>query len=91
MRENPENLIGHISKAGANQCKFHVEATKVPANLITKIHQNNVKAGIALKPSTPIEILFPFVEDISLILVMTVELGFGSQKFKLDMMGKWRS
>jgi ribulose-phosphate 3-epimerase len=55
---------------------FHIEATKEPTNLITKIHQNNMKAGIALKPSTPIETLFPFVEDVDLILVMAVEAGF---------------
>jgi ribulose-phosphate 3-epimerase len=69
--------LPNIANASANQCTFHIEATNEPSNLIHQIHQLNMRAGIALKPNTPIETVFPYLDEVDLILVMTVEPGFG--------------
>lgn len=67
---------------------FHIEATEDPKGLIAAIKEAGMKVGIALKPKTPASAVFDFVEMVDLILVMTVEPGFGGQKFMEDMMPK---
>lgn len=84
MVSHPENLIQPFAKAGVNHITFHLEAVSEPLKLIEKIHQFNLKAGLAIKPKTPVEQLFPFLRDLDLVLIMTVEPGKGGQDFLKD-------
>ncbi|XP_022086257.1 ribulose-phosphate 3-epimerase-like isoform X2 [Acanthaster planci] len=88
MVANPEKWIQPMAEAGANQYTFHIEATDRPKDVIRLIKEAGMKAGIGIKPATPVEVVFPYVEDADMILVMTVEPGFGGQKFMEDMMSK---
>ena len=67
---------------------FHVEAEGDPAETISMIHAEGMKAGISVKPGTPVEVLAPYLDEVELVLVMTVEPGFGGQSFMEDMMPK---
>lgn len=84
MVSRPENLIQPFAEAGADHITFHLEAAPNPRELIKSIHRLNVKAGLSLKPKTPVDRLFPFLEELDLILVMTVEPGKGGQNFLKD-------
>ncbi|KAJ1532774.1 hypothetical protein HK096_006196 [Nowakowskiella sp. JEL0078] len=88
MVSNPEQWVGDFAKAGANQYTFHIEATEDPESLIHKIHANGMKAGVAIKPKTPAESVFAIAHLVDLILVMTVEPGFGGQSFMEDCLPK---
>lgn len=77
-----------FAKAGASLYNFHIEATERPLELIEKIRETGMKVGIAVKPKTPIDLIYPFADKIDLCLVMTVEPGFGGQKFMHDCMPK---
>jgi len=90
MVSEPEKWVEAMYDAGANIYTFHYEATEDPIDLIRKIRETGMKAGMALKPSTPIREAFPFVNDVDMVLIMTVEPGFGGQKFMGDMMSKVR-
>lgn len=81
MVENPENVIESFASYGANIITFHYEAVEEPVELINKIHQLGLLAGIAIKPKTDINVLLPILDRIDLVLVMSVEPGFGGQKF----------
>ncbi|MDE0091662.1 MAG: ribulose-phosphate 3-epimerase [Oligoflexia bacterium] len=81
MVEKPENLLLPFAKAGANSITFHLEACKNPLDLIIKIKTLNLKAGLSLKPDSPIDKALPFLENLDLILIMTVEPGEGGQTF----------
>ncbi|XP_070978664.1 ribulose-phosphate 3-epimerase-like [Oncorhynchus clarkii lewisi] len=74
--------------AGANQYTFHPEATTNAGNLIKEIKESGMKVGLAIKPGTTVEELAPWAGQINMALVMTVEPGFGGQKFMEDMMPK---
>ncbi len=81
MVDNPEFFFSSFKDAGANYITFHIEQTNVPLKLIRKIKNLGLKAGISLKPSTPIgkvENVLPYVD---VLLVMSVEPGFSGQKF----------
>lgn len=80
MISNPERYIEAFAAAGADIITFHYEATNKPDELIDKIHSLGKKAGISIKPNTPSFVLEPFAAKADLILVMTVEPGFGGQK-----------
>ena len=84
MIENPEKHIEQFAKAGADYITIHIEATKNPAEAIKLIKSFNVKAGLTLKPKTDVKTLFPFLKDLDLVLVMTVEPGKGGQHFMQD-------
>jgi ribulose-phosphate 3-epimerase len=71
-------------KAGSNIITFHLEIEENIKELISKIKTNNIKCGIAIKPATPWEELKPYLNDIDQIIIMTVEPGFGGQKFMED-------
>lgn len=88
MIVEPERYIEEFRKAGADIINFHLEATKDPAAVIAQIKETGAKAGITIKPGTPVEALKPYLRDVDMILVMTVEPGFGGQKFMQDMMPK---
>ncbi|KAL4229542.1 hypothetical protein ACF0H5_012581 [Mactra antiquata] len=84
----PEQWIEGMHAAGANQYTFHQEATEDPKSCIRKIKETGMKAGIGIKPNTPVEVLDPYVDLVDMVLIMTVEPGFGGQKFMADMMPK---
>mgnify|MGYP004465484997 FL=1 len=84
MIENPEKYIEPFAKAGADILTFHYEATNNADILIKKIKSLGVKAGMSIKPKTPADVVFPYLKDLDLLLVMTVEPGFGGQKFMRD-------
>ena len=81
MIENPEHYVDAYVEAGANFITVHPEATPHIHSVLQKIHKAGVKAGIALNPGTPIEALENVIDIIDLILVMTVNPGFGGQSF----------
>ena len=81
MIENPEHYVDAYLEAGANFITVHPEATPHILSVLQKIHKAGVKTGIALNPGTPIEALENVIDIIDLILVMTVNPGFGGQSF----------
>ena len=90
MIDRPIRYVEQFVKAGADFLTVHVEADQ-PQNTLEalgKIHALGCKAGIVLKPKTPAEAAIPYLEKCDMILVMTVEPGFGGQKFMADMMPK---
>ncbi|NWU71719.1 RPE epimerase, partial [Pterocles burchelli] len=88
MVARPEQWVKPMAVAGANQYTFHLEATDNPGALIKDIRENGMKVGLAIKPGTTVEHLAPWANQIDMALVMTVEPGFGGQKFMEDMMPK---
>ena len=86
MIENPEKYIEGFTNAGADILTFHSEAVKKEniKSLITKIKNLGAKAGLSIKPKTQPEEILEFLPDLDLVLVMTVEPGFGGQKFMAD-------
>ena len=86
MIENPEKYIEDFIKAGADIITFHYEAV-LPENisdLITRIKEKGVKAGLSIKPKTSPEDILKYLPELDMLLVMTVEPGFGGQKFMQD-------
>ncbi len=79
MVMNPENQIEPFAKAGADWITFHYEATAHSHRLIQKIHELGKKAGIAICPGTPVSVLEEILPDVDLVLVMTVNPGWGGQ------------
>ena len=90
MIDRPVRYVEDFVKAGADYVTIHVEADQPQNTLeaLDKIHALGCKAGIVLKPKTPAEAAIPYLEKCDMILVMTVEPGFGGQKFMADMMPK---
>ena len=90
MIDRPIRYVEQFVKAGADYLTVHVEADQPQNTLeaLDKIHALGCKAGIVLKPKTPAEAAIPYLEKCDMILVMTVEPGFGGQKFMDDMMPK---
>ncbi len=88
MIENPENQIKKFANAGADIITFHVEATKHPHRVIQQIHEAGCKAGVALNPGTSLSAVEELIEDADMVLVMTVNPGYGGQKFIESMLGK---
>ena len=87
MIENPEKYAPDFINAGADILTFHYEAMKSDedvSKLIKFIKENNCKAGLSIKPKTTPDKILPFLNDVDLLLVMTVEPGFGGQKFMQD-------
>ena len=77
----PERYIDDFADCGADIITFHVEATEHVAETVDKIHARGKKAGIAIKPGTPVEAAVSWLDRIDMILVMTVEPGFGGQEY----------
>ena len=88
MVSNPEQWVPEIAKAGGDQYTFHYEATEKPLELTKLIKANGMKAACAIKPGTSVDVLFDLAPHLDMALVMTVEPGFGGQKFMADMMPK---
>lgn len=88
MIEKPEHFVEEYRKAGADWLTIHVEACNNVAEALKKIRALGAKAGISLRPDTPVETLKPFMSLLDLVLVMTVEPGFGGQAFMPGMVEK---
>lgn len=81
MIENPERYLEDFAKAGADLITVHIEATHHVHRAIQQIHDLGLKAGVAINPGTPVSALESIIEDVDMILVMSVNPGFGGQKF----------
>jgi len=81
-------FLDEYIRAGSDIITFHLEIEENIKELISKIKTNNIKCGIAIKPATPWEDLKPYLKDIDQIIIMTVEPGFGGQKFMEDQLLK---
>lgn len=88
MISEPEKYIEDFVKAGADIITIHYEATSDPAALLQKIRSLGCRAGISLMPATPPDVLLNLLEYLDLILVMTVQPGFGGQSFMHDQLPK---
>lgn len=88
MIEKPENYIEDFIKAGATYLTIHVESTENPKAVLQSIRDQGVKPGITLRPQTPIDKIIPLLEDVDLVLVMTVNPGFGGQGFMREQVAK---
>jgi ribulose-phosphate 3-epimerase len=81
MITDPRKYIPAFVEAGANHITFHIEVEKKPADLIKKLHDMGVTAGLCLNPETPVKAIGRFAHLCDMVLVMTVHAGFGGQKF----------
>ncbi len=88
MLTNPSNFVDPFADAGSDHITFHVECADDIRAVITQIRARSMSVGLSVKPKTPAEALFPYLAEIDLVLVMTVEPGFGGQSFMADMMPK---
>ena len=93
MVDRPVRYVEQFCKAGADLVNVHVEAD-TPENIsaaLEKVRALGVKTGVTLKPGTPAEAALPWLDQVDLVLVMTVEPGFGGQRFMADMLPKIRA
>lgn len=81
MVENPGRQIKFFAEAGADLISFHIESRCEPAELLREIRSYGKKAALAVKPGTPIDSVYPYLELCDMVLVMTVEPGYGGQAF----------
>jgi ribulose-phosphate 3-epimerase len=94
MIDEPVRYAAAHRKAGADLITFHVEAPEVRSDLVaacTMIRATGAKVGITLKPGTPVDRVLPALDHVDLVLVMSVEPGFGGQKFMTDQLAKCRT
>jgi ribulose-phosphate 3-epimerase len=90
MVSKPEQWVTDVADAGGSQFTFHLESTTDPMQLISDIHRAGMRAGCALKPATDVREVFPLMDLVDMVLIMTVEPGFGGQSFMHQMMPKVR-
>ena len=88
MMQYPDRLIDAFADAGADIINFPVESDAPIRETIQRISALGKHAGLTLKPKTPVESVFPYLNDLALVLIMTVEPGFGGQSFMADQMPK---
>ncbi len=88
MISEPLKYIDDFASAGADIITFHVESDSDIKQTINKIKSKGIKAGLVIKPNTPASSVFPYLKDLYMVLVMTVEPGFGGQSFMADMLSK---
>jgi ribulose-phosphate 3-epimerase len=88
MIDRPERYVEDFAKAGADFITIHLEATSDVKGCLEKIRALGVKPGISLRPATPVENLYPYLPWVDLVLVMTVNPGFGGQKFMSEQAAK---
>lgn len=88
MISDPYKYIPDFVKAGSDIITFHAEADSDIEKTIDLILASGKKAGLSVKPKTPVEAVYPYLDKLSMVLVMTVEPGFGGQSFMEDMMPK---
>lgn len=88
MIEHPEQYIPQFIEAGANQVTFHAEAVSDLAQVVRQIRSRGARVGVALRPQTGMEVLRPCLDQIDLVLMMTVNPGFGGQAFMPEVLPK---
>ena len=88
MIADPDISAPRYAQAGCVSVTFHLEAAKNVGQTITDVKSNGAKVGVAVKPGTSLSLIEPFIEQIDLLLIMTVEPGFGGQSFMHDQMDK---
>jgi len=88
MIEDPDHLAAMYAQSGSASVTFHLEAAKNISATIKDIRSNGAKVGIAIKPKTSLNEVAPYLSEIDLLLIMTVEPGFGGQSFMFDQMNK---
>ena len=88
MIADPDNSAPKYAHAGCVSVTFHLEAAKNIGQTISDVKSNGAKVGVAVKPGTPFSLVEPFIEQIDLLLIMTVEPGFGGQSFMHEQMDK---
>ncbi len=81
MVVKPEELVEPFARAGADNITFHVEATDDPDGIIELIRSCGCKVGVSIKPKTPLEEIYPLLDKVDVVLVMSVEPGFGGQGY----------
>ncbi len=91
MIKNPQRYIESFVRAGADCITIHYESTSRPKDAIQKIKDFDMKAGIAISPKTPAEAVFPYLELVDMVLIMTVEPGFGGQEMIPETLQKVRT
>lgn len=87
----PEKYVKRFVEAGANYVTFHHEACANPRAIIAEIKAAGAKAGVSIKPATPAEAIFDYLSELDMVLVMSVEPGFGGQSFMSDSLDKVRA
>ncbi len=90
MIGQPERYIKEFAECGADLINFHIEATEDVAGIIKTIRSLNKKAGVTIKPATPVKEVEPYLELVDMVLVMTVEPGFGGQELMPSCLEKVR-
>lgn len=88
MIADPDVSAPRYAQAGCVSVTFHLEAAKNIGQTISDVKSNGAKVGVAVKPGTPFSLVEPFIEQIDLLLIMTVEPGFGGQSFMHEQMDK---
>ncbi|XP_015116876.1 ribulose-phosphate 3-epimerase [Diachasma alloeum] len=88
MVSKPDQWIEPMADAGVDQYTFHVEPVEDVPLVCRKVREAGMKVGVALKPGTPVDVVANYVDQADMVLVMTVEPGFGGQKFMENMMEK---
>ncbi len=88
MMQHPDRLIDAFAAAGADSINIHLECDDPIADTLAHIRACGKKTAITLKPKTPAEAAFPYLDAVDMVLVMTVEPGFGGQSFMADMLPK---
>lgn len=91
MMQYPDRFIRAFADAGADSINFHIESAAPTQQTLAAIHDCGKKAALTLNPGTPAEAVFPFLEQLDMVLVMTVQPGFGGQKFMEDQLPKVRA
>lgn len=91
MIVEPERYIARFAHEGADWITFHLEATQDALHCIHLIRESGAKVGVSVKPKTPIEALRPILKEVDMVLVMSVEPGFGGQKFIPESLGRIRA
>ncbi len=88
MISDPEKYVPQFVKAGADIVTFHIEASEDCGKLIDTITELGAKPSLSIKPNTPAEAVFPYLDKLYMVLVMTVEPGFGGQKMIVECLDK---
>ena len=90
MMRYPHRLVGAFADAGADLINFHLESDSPIGETLDDIRARGKKTALTLKPATPAEAVFPYLDRLDMVLVMTVEPGFGGQKLMPEVLGKVR-
>lgn len=84
MIVHPESYVSRFAKAGVSMLSFHLNASEEPEKVLAMIHDEGMKAGLAINPDIPVESLFPYLDQCDYVVLMSVFAGFGGQKFIED-------